>query len=234
MTVAAPWTQLLELRWRPALTFYEKRTAILRCLDDDKLLQAFRVHADHVDARLTKPGHALRVRHNGLILELLGQNADPDLGWSCVLAALDKIKPENIIVGSRYQHIEPLDGPFEVAVRAARDRFLAAPDGEEIEDWALIVNLAGSATAEFGIIRGVEAVPRLTRTIGGMSSADVQDGEGFWQDVNFPEVALFADSHWPGSVVGADPAEAREAWTAGLGRANDLAEHLYAKLTVTV
>src|SRR5664280_577937 len=55
MAVAAAWTQLLEMRWRPTLTFYEERTGILRCLEEDKVLGAFRVHTDHVDARLTKP-----------------------------------------------------------------------------------------------------------------------------------------------------------------------------------
>jgi hypothetical protein len=232
--VAAPWTQLLEIRWRPALTFYEKRTEILRCLDDSKLLEAFRVETDHVDARLTKPGHALRVRQDGLILEILGQHADADLGWSCVLAALNRINPENMIVGSRYQHLEQLDGPFEVAVKAARDRFLLVPDGEEIEDWALVVNLPRAATVELGIIRNVEAIPRLTRSVGGMTSAKVQDASGFWRGVEFPPAALFADSHWPGTVVGANPDEARSAWAAGRQRANDITDHLHAKLAVAV
>jgi hypothetical protein len=232
--VAAPWTQLLEIRWRPALTFYEKRTELRRCLADDKLLEAFRVDTDHVDARLTKPGHALRVRQDGLILEILGQGADADLGWSCVVAALERIKPENMIVGSRYQHLEELDAPFEVVVKAARDRFLVSPDGEEIEDWALVVNLPRSATAELGIIREVEAIPRLTRSVGGMSSARVQDAPSFWHGVQFPGAALFVDSHWPGSVVGANPDEAHHAWAVGRDRANDLTEHLLAKLAVAV
>jgi hypothetical protein len=198
------------------------------------VLGAFRVKTDYVDARLTAAGHALRVRQDGLTLEVLGRDTDPDLGWSCAHAALLKINPDSAIVEARYQHLEPLDGPFDVAVRAARDRFLAVPDGEEIVDWAMIVNLRDLATAEFGIIRDTEAIPRLTRSAGGMKSSNVQNAQGFWQDVRFPEVALFADSHWPSGIVGDKPDEARDAWGVALGRANDLAEHLYAKLTVAV
>jgi hypothetical protein len=233
--VAVPWTHLLEMRWRPALEFYEERTAILRCLDNEKLLGAFRVQANQIDARLTKRGHALRVRQSGLILELLGQDADLELGWNCVVTALQKIKPKSVHVHSRYQHLEPLDGPFDATVRAARERFLLVPDGEEIVDWAMIVNLPGQATAEFGIIRDDEAIDRLTRDAGSMGESEgVQNGAGFWRSAAFPEVGLFIDSDWPEIRVGDEPQEARDAWGTQLRRATEFADNVYAKLTVAV
>ncbi len=230
--MADPWTQTLELTWRPALTFYEERMAILRCLDDRKVLRAFKVDPNRIDARLIKPGHELQVRHNGLVLELLGQDADLELAWACVVAALDLIKPTNTTVSARYQHIIELDGPFDQTVRVARDRVLSMPDQPEIEDWAVLMTFTGPSTVEFGVIRDDEAIPRLTRSVGRMQGRDHQQTE-YWYglDVKFPEVGLFADSRLAGPQIKGGPDEIRNWWLSARDRAGNFADTLHEKVS---
>ncbi len=67
-----PWTQSLAVRWGPALTFYRRHVEILD--DNDKVLRAFRVGEDQIDARILT-GHELSVGRNGLSLEIFGQDA---------------------------------------------------------------------------------------------------------------------------------------------------------------
>jgi hypothetical protein len=220
------------MNWRPALSFYEKRTEILRCLDDKKVLRAFRLAADHIDARLTRPGQELRVRQSGLALELLGQDADADLAWPCVVAALERIEPENTTVNARYQHIIPLELPFKEAVAIARDRFIKLPS-LPVSDLALVLNLEQGCMIEFGIVGPGEAIPRLTRTVGQMRPADVPHFAGFWEHSDIPDVALYADSLWPGlPAAGENYDGVREAWSQTRDRASEVVDSLYAEISV--
>jgi hypothetical protein len=205
----APWTQSVSVRWRPALRFYTKGVEILGDLDERKVLRAFKVGVDQIDARILS-GHELSIRQGGLWLEIFGQDADVDEVWEFVVSAVETIKPAAMGgVGTQFQHLVPLDVPYDVALPLSRDSFLRPPPGgEEITDWALVVNLAGGAatepanagpSVEFGVVSGREAMGRLTREVGGAASIG---GSGLnsrvrWQQVEFPAVALFADSAWP-------------------------------------
>ena len=148
------------------------------------------------------------------------------------MAALERIKPLNTTTSARYHHLFPIDASFEEAVRAARRSLLSVPDATEVDDWALTLTLEGGSGIEFGIIRAWEAIPRLTRTVGRMHEAHAPQTASFWENVEFPPVAFFADTNIKGPQVGEDADEIRAAWAASAERATELVVSLYDKIQV--
>jgi hypothetical protein len=238
----APWTQTLSLHWRAALPFYAERVAILEEFDHLKALRAFRVGVDQIDARILD-GHELSVRFNGLSLQIFGQDADVDEVWRFLTIAVEKVSP-GVMGGAstQFQHLVALDLPYDDAVPAARDAFLAPLAGEEVQDFALLVNLPGSGDApgnhgpsvEFGVIHRNEAELRLSRVVGRIrEDATTQlPPSQRWETKDFPETGLYAVSGWSEGVGSADLADIRGYLESTRGRAGEFVECLYEKMIV--
>jgi hypothetical protein len=237
---SAPWTQTLSLRWRPAVTFYATRIDILGEFDAKKALRAFRVGDDQIDARVLG-GHELSVRHNGLTLEIFGQDADLDPVWDLLTIAVEKVEPGHFVrPTTQFQFIQPLDLEYEEAIALASASFLVPLGAEEIVDWALVVNLPGGPgtraanlgpSVEFGVIRAEEARPRLTRSIGRTASVSTSALPGLqWQDAEFPPVGLFADTVWPEVAELTELAEVRAYMDSTRERACTFVGQLFGKI----
>jgi len=198
--VPDPYTQSIRLAWRPELRFYEQRVSILKSFEDEGVLRAFRVQENFVDARLFETRDLLTVRQDGLELWLATPDADGDRAWGAVEVALACVKPA--LARSMhvfFQHLAPLDMPFESAIKGAYGRLLGSlgTPGIRFDDWSLLADLEMTWTPpaagqmEFGVVRGTEVIDRLTRQAGRTGVA--QRPPDAWVHAQFPDVALFSD-----------------------------------------
>jgi hypothetical protein len=195
-----PWTQGIQIGWRPELRFYEVRIAILRMLEDLEILKAFRVGDNFIDAQLFDGTILMSVRQNGLNLTLAQPEADIGLGWDALTAALAQVRPAHPRnIASVFQHVCELPMSLDDAIRAGARAVPGPRLSGAVSDWAFLMDLrvAGKLNLrgqlEFGIVRAEELAPRLSRQVGRMSSSPMLD-EDLWTKVQFPPVALFADT----------------------------------------
>ncbi len=237
--MVAPYTQSIELTWRPELRFYERRVSILQSFDDRGMLRAFRFQENFVEARLFESRDLLRVGQGGLELQLSAPSADPGRAWSAVELALSSIEPKqprNVVAS--FQHLAPLDLPFGVAIERAYGSILCPLDtpGIHFGDWAVLVDFdmpghpAASGQVEFGIIRAHEAEERLTRSVSrtGFQRRQASDD---WD--GFADVSLFSDGK---ITIAADPAvnlaeEAPKFWRAAREEMGTLVAALQSKIS---
>ncbi len=172
------------------------------------------------------------VTQSSLTLDLFGQDAAVEQVWECVSLAIGEIKPTGMDGAFAFQHLVPLDMEFEAAVARGRERLMAMPEGTPIQDWALLISPSDTSSVEFGIVRDREVADRLTRRVGRMRQGGDLVGAGRYVGVQFPEVAIFADSHWgdpQDKELDAD--DIRDRWREASDRAGALIDDLYAKMT---
>lgn len=198
-----PITQSIRLRWRPELRFYEQRIPILRQLEDQGILEAFRVGDDYIDARLLGAPHELSVRQDGITLDLLSPTDKIEEAWSVVRLAVEAIEPTRFIrARASYQHIVELPLEFDEAIARGHVRLYRSLGTQEVRfgDWAFLgdIEAAGppvsKGSMEFGIVRRHEVPSRLERQAGrgpGLSRSRSTS----WTSETFKDVSLFADTN---------------------------------------
>lgn len=198
--VPDPYTQSMNLIWRPELRFYERRVSILESFEAEGMLRAFRVQENFINARLFDSRDLLTLRQNGLELQLETPDSDPERAWVAVEMALSSLQPtQPRLLGATFQHVAPLDVPFDVAIGHSFGRILGAfgAAGIKFVDWALLVDMekseewSGSGQIEFGIVRAKEVPDRLARRAG--RTGDARDVADAWTVDRFAEVSIFSD-----------------------------------------
>ncbi len=237
--VLAPWTQAVSIEWRPELRFYEERFALLRALENDGVLRAFRVGQDRVDARVGAAQHQVSIRQDGVSVSLSGAAADLDATWVLVRRAVVAIAPHRFgRVRVALQHLAGLDVSFERAVELGHEKVLALPvvPGLQHGDWALLMDGRGSddesiMQAEFGIVRSEEVPARLARTAGRMDASPMLVSQPP-TDVSVPAVSLFSDSLWLRDMATEPDAldATLEFWESARSRAGTLIDSLLGQL----
>jgi hypothetical protein len=212
------WTQSLSLRWRPELRFYEKRVEILRTLEEEGFLRAFRVHESAIDARLFDSRDALSVRQDGLVLHLRRSDSDLDRALRAVEISLSTLSPSQPRQRSAsFQFLTPVDMEFEAAVRQAYGGALGSlrTGSIDVSDWAFLVDLTDDGTTgqiEFGIVRAEEVPLRLSLTVGRIDrefDRESQPPPYAGGPEEFAPVSLFADL-WLAREGGGDAVTLRE------------------------
>lgn len=201
-TVTEPTTQSIRLRWHPELRFYEQRTMILRKLKDDRLLQAFRVGEETIDAQL--PGWRwLSMWQSGITLNVLTDDVDVDASWDVLCSMVEQIEPlQYTHARASYQHLAELPIRFSEAVTRSYERLYQGSLGTDevtVGDWALLADLqaAGPPRSEGKIELGIvqpQEVPLRLRQMGGRATGMQHLGQRDWQPSEFKPVSLFADS----------------------------------------
>jgi len=232
--VPVAWTQTLGMRWRPLLKFYENRIPILREFEDGGSMRAFAVGENHVAARLLDAEHVLTIRQDGLTVELFGQDADVDTVCAFADTACKRLGPVELRgADTRFQHVVPIDAPFEDAVRAAIRHFRLPPvGGMGFSDWSFLADVGvegeGTGQIEFGIIRAHEARSRLDGAgrIGARTPPERR-----WETTKFPDVAMFADCMWTAPKESL-PNDVQAFWKASRERVSELVDALYATIGV--
>ena len=241
-TVLAPWTQSLSLRWRPELSFYERRVDILKAFEEQGILRAFRVEEGKVDAQLFDSRDRLTVKQDGLDLQLLTPDAEPDRALQAVKRALREVGPKNPWqVSGSFQHITEIALAFDEAVGRAHGRVIGELNAGALKfgDWAVLVDLAfgeppAAGRVEYGIIRAQEAPRRLARIAGRAGSAEGREHalKG-WESHTFPDVSIFSDGAAARSLEGKEgdlAAVAAEFWVSARNELASISESLHAIL----
>jgi hypothetical protein len=231
--VLKPWTQRLSLSWRPELRFYEQRIAILKKLEEQGYLRAFRVEESFVDAQLFETRDRLTVRQDGADILLLSPEAEPARALEALCLALAEVRPTTprTISGS-FQYIAPIALDFLDAVARGYGRVLGNPLGDLSHgDWAVLTDIIlesppASGIVEFGIIKAEEAPDRLARRAGRTGRAPQPQR---WDPDQFPDVAVFCDGTLSGAL-GDDsekiPEVAAKFWSAARDAHGSLVEGL--------
>jgi hypothetical protein len=193
----------MRLTWRPAISYFEQRYAILRSLDDDGLLRSFRAGENQVSARLGDAAHLLILHPNGLEALVLVPEADEARVWAAVRLAFERIAPASPIrLEAQFQWLEPVDDlPYEQARHLAAERILGADAAIQGRDFALltsgtIADVALEFTLEAGVVEAAEIPGRLARETGRVGNRRPEIPPSFWSVDKLPGVALFADSTW--------------------------------------
>ncbi len=210
--VLGPWTQRIEVNWRPELRFYETRIGILRQLENQGILQAFRVRDHAIDGRLFGGDHVLTIKQNGISLQLLRPQAEAAAGWDAVALAVEQINPTQATsITLSLQYVVGLEGDFPTLVARGQEQLLSVPLAGDVagQDWALLLDLKlegeteSNGQVEFGITANAELPSRLARLVGKMAERTDIDPE-HWKPAEFPSVSLFVDSKWASSVDNVD------------------------------
>jgi hypothetical protein len=136
-----PWTQRIEARWRPEISFFEHRYEILRHLEAAKLLSAFRMlPSERISVRLGDAKHELLFGPDRIVLTLRAVDADTERLDVAAGLVIDAIKPRRSLRPQiDLQYLIPLD----VAYAEARTTGLRRLVGDEpvgngaLVDWAL-------------------------------------------------------------------------------------------------
>jgi hypothetical protein len=232
--VLKPWTQSLSLSWRPELRFYEQRIAILKKLEEQGILRAFRVEESFVDAQLFETRDRLTVKQDGADIQLLSPDAEPDRALEALCIALGEVRPTTPrSISATFQYIAPIELEFMEVVARGYGRVLRdLPGTLKHGDWAILTDVSlgsppASGIVEFGIIKAEEAPGRLARRAGraGGKSQSPQR----WVADQFPDVAVFCDGTISGVLEGAPdtlPAPAAEFWDAARDAHGSLVEGL--------
>ncbi len=199
-----PWTQRLSLSWRPELRFYEQRIAILKKLEEQGILRAFRVEESFVDAQLFETRDRLTVKQDSADIQLLSPQAEPERALEALCIAMTGVRPTTPrTISASFQYIAPIALEFTDVVARGYGRVLGDLPGDlRHGDWAVLTDIAlespsASGIVEFGIIKAEEAPERLARRAG--RTGGRSQPQQRWMADQFPDVGVFCD----GTVSGA-------------------------------
>ena len=218
----APFTQRMNLAWRPALGFFERRYEVLRTLEDDGLLRSFQVRENRISVRLGDPLHVLVFGPESAEVMLLGPDGEFERLMSALETVLRTIRPAGstrIVIGAQW--LERLEIPYKDARHAAASRILGEDGDITDRDFALLTSgeLSEPRVAfdlEIGVVEAAEIPQRLARQAGRIGKVAPEVPPSLWPTESLPDVALFADSTWrPESPIN-EPTldEIRSTWDA--------------------
>jgi hypothetical protein len=254
-----PWTQLVELSWRPELRFFEQRTTLLRELEKASLLTAFQWHEQQIAARIG-PYESVTIRVSGITLRLTSPRVGPSRLQQALTMALEQLEPESVTLNRiAVQCLVPIQGDPIEAQRASAVRQVSMQGltpGVDPLDWAMILDakcddLDVAFQVEYGVLRPDEMPARLNRFVGRMaeaaapaSPADMMEliGGRHAPDVDvdsegFPSAAAFYDVLFPlrERLEGEDVShQASDRWGRLVGLAEDFAINMTTRLGFAV
>ncbi|MEV7340503.1 hypothetical protein [Streptomyces sp. NPDC093544] len=243
--VTAPWTMILDVRWRPTPRVYDGRTRLLLLLESQKRLRAFKIDDEIVRAVVGKDVEILLSPTHISIADSTG-SGDSEAFNAVLDAAKEAVDFRATSVSASFQHLVPfaLRGDYEESrISAAKGLFgRSLVDGFTVTDTATLVDgkteESGSLfKAEFGIVDREEALERLSKKFGRLRSSEQPD----FSHVKFDEreisdAALYVDSTWHRhSKI---PQNAGSEWFVNLGReysqeAGRLVSGVFRRVSVT-
>jgi hypothetical protein len=223
------------------LRFYEERIPLLRQLEEEGLLQGFRVKDEAAEGQLTD-WRWLSIWPTGITLNVLDDLADLAPSWALIETICNGLGPLHFSHARvSYQYVAPLPLSFEEAVARGQNRLHRNLSTAEVSvgDWALLADIAtigppaATGQIEFGIVTRSELQMRLQRA-GGRSPGLPHMGTRDWPLDRFKDVSLFADSDLTSSAADGEEESflpvAATFWSASRAQMTRLVEELSAKL----
>lgn len=165
-----PWTQAVEVRWRPEPWFFRRRSEILNGLDEAGLVRAFIWQEREFGVQISDFA-SFQISHRGALLHLVSPTASREPLAEALDIGLRLLEPRAVgIRGIWLHHLLPLDSDARQAQVAAARQSAAESLGPEVQtlDYALLLDgrsdlLHTSFQVEWGIVGAVEVPDRLTR-----------------------------------------------------------------------
>lgn len=195
------------MSWPTSLTFLERRTHILRALEERNLLAAFRWSEDVTGVLLGASGFA-EISSRRAEVHLVGSAEDLEKGRVALEIILSETEPEWVSVDSVLaQVLLPVDLPYlDARRRLASTGAQGMADTQSTDVAILLDGQAGDPPVrfqvEYGVISDEEAPDRVARRVGRMSgprSMPPLPGNFFEQN-GYPICSLFFDWLWvPGT-----------------------------------
>ncbi len=213
-----PWSELLTVSWLPELRFYEQKIALIKRLRSDLDTTVFRIDPDDVAVLIPPNGDTVEVAFDSLRVRGFANLLEGTQARRVISTVLDLLHPE--LTGSvvTFQHVVPFEGEYsEVRQTAATKAIGLSLKGLRSTDFAVLFDakVLGrdlSMQAEFGVVSKLELPERLARVVGRMrnvgASPDRPPPLPIGQDIeDWPDVALFVDSHWRAEHPPAGPTD---------------------------
>jgi hypothetical protein len=230
-----PWTQILEINWRPELRVIERRTELIRVFEDSHKLSSFRVNERDAAMRFIS-GEQVSLAIDGVDIALRERTEDSLTALEVIFRT---VRPQVSMVRAWFTHLVPVDADYDHVRLVSGAHFFPWWPGK-LRDWSVLVDSAGTAAGidyqcEVGLVASHEIPARVSRSVGRVDSAPARlTNEP--DNRPLPPVALFMDSHW---VRGLDrPAEPYQAVVEFIDiattEANFLATRLHEAILATV
>jgi hypothetical protein len=221
--------------WRPELSFTEKRSALLRRLEEAALLSEFKLGVDDVTVRIG-PFESIKVGVGGAICDVGSPTADVARVRIALEMTLDMLAPSDVVLHLlSIRCFEELDGnPAAIQVGSGGKLIAVAMPSAVPLDWALLLDgrargAPGQFKVEFGVVSGPEAAMRLSLPTIGRTGVSESGDVPFQPDTGgLPACALFFDWHWFASLPAVDRAyvEIVAGWDAILSETQKLSEEV--------
>lgn len=230
------WTQTVQFRWRPELAFYERRSAVLRQMEERDLLEAFQWAVGDVTVR-TGRFEALAVGVNGATCTLQSPDSPMEPVRDALSLFMAELRPEGVVLTTaHFRYLLPLDLDPAEAQRlsgvAMASEFL--PEASPT-DWALLLDgrsdrVGADFQVEYGVVGREEVAHRL---VGAGRASDLPSM--LEPDVRaVPDCALFLTWHWTAatSVGGGESGTYEAIWDRLITESSFLSDKVQKRLEV--
>lgn len=193
------WTQRVEVLWRSELGFFEKRTELLRELEDAGLLAQFRWTVDDVTVRIGQ-FEGITIGLAGATCFVTSPKVTSDRVRAALRMVLNSLQPRDVLLHNvhvrRFAEID--DVPKQAQLVSAAQLVTGWMPSATPTDWALLMDgqsrsAPGQFQVEFGVVSREEANIRLSRQIGRVGPHEVPFGPDL---AGLLDSAFFFDWNW--------------------------------------
>jgi hypothetical protein len=227
----------------PELSFYERRTDVLRLLEARDLLKAFRFGERSIGIQLDEHV-SVEVESTGIKVKVFSPRINAAKAMAAVELVLSDLRPKQVTLASAsIQYLFPVSSPFGsvVALTAQELASELKPDAQAT-DWAVLLDGTSAAAGstfqvEYGMVDAEQARDRLRRRIGRMGDM-VRTSEGRLPDLtdldDLPNCAFFFDWLWtPLTLIeDGDASRVSVAWDVLVEEGERLSRKLQARFSV--
>lgn len=164
-------TQLVQLKWRPELGFYEQRSELLRDLEHEGLLEEFGWAVGEVRAKISDAEY-VTIGFDGVSGSVVGTGTSTERVRRAISRILDRLSPQSVVLESgQVRFVLPLDVKVAQAAAGLTGDLMGEVDGLRPIDCALLVDglserVGSPFKVEFGVVGREELVERLRYALG--------------------------------------------------------------------
>lgn len=195
----SPWSTEVSISWRTTLRFYERRYKIMRRIEDELGIAAYRHEHDSVAARLPEHAGEIELRPDGLIARrLLPEGGNPAEVKRAIEIVLTSMEVTPVVADqAAFKHVLGLGDDFSEVLTESLPKVLPSwASGVGLTDASILYDGVWNGTvyqAEFGIAASGELMARLSGMVSRIAQQPLP-----WPDYleGLPGSSLFVESRW--------------------------------------